>query len=132
MIERLDRFPDNVVALAGKAQVTKKDYEEVLIPAVEAAFKKHSRIRFYYELGPQCSGMDAGAAWDDFREGVRHFFHWEKMAVVTDTEWIRRAINVFGVFMPGELRVFPYEERAAARAWILVGTEAATGAGSGR
>lgn len=133
MIERLDGFPDNVVALAGKAQVTKKDYEDVLIPAVEAAFKKYSRIRFYYELGPQFSGMDAGAAWDDFREGVRHFFHWEKMAVVTDIEWIRRAINVFGVFMPGELRVFPYEERTAAKAWILVGAEgAATGASSGR
>jgi hypothetical protein len=130
MIERLEGFPDNVVALAAKGQVTRKDYEEVLIPAVEAAFKKHAKVSLYYELGPQFSGIETGAAWEDFKEGVRHFFQWEKMAVVTDVEWIRRAINGFGVFMPGELRVFPNREAAAARTWvtgIAAGASAALG-----
>jgi SpoIIAA-like len=129
MIERLEGFPDNVVALAGKGHVTKKDYEEVLIPAVEGAFKKHEKISFYYELGPQFSGIEMGAAWEDFKEGVRHFFRWEKMAVVTDVEWIRRTINGFGVFMPGELRVFPSSEAAAARTWV---TGFAAGASAAR
>jgi SpoIIAA-like len=129
MIERLEGFPDNVVALAGKGQLTKKDYEEVLIPAVEGAFKKHAKVSLYYELGPQFSGIETGAAWEDFKEGVRHFFQWEKMAVVTDVEWIRRAINGFGVFMPGELRVFPNREAAAARTWVTgaAGASAAPG-----
>jgi hypothetical protein len=118
MIELLEGFPENVVAVSGKGQVTKRDYEEVLVPAVEAAFKKHHRVSFYYELGPQFAGLEAGAAWEDFKEGVRHFLHWEKMALVTDIEWIRRAISGFAVFMPGELRVFPYAEQAVARAWV--------------
>jgi hypothetical protein len=126
MIERLEGFPDHVVAVAGKGQVTKKDYDEVLVPAVESAFKKQQKIRFYYELGPEFSGIDAGAAWQDFKEGVRHFFQWERMALVTDVDWIRRTINGFGVFMPGELRVFPYAERAAARAWVVEGASAVT------
>jgi SpoIIAA-like len=128
MIERPEGFPDNVVALAGKGQVTRK--EEVLIPAVEAAFKKHQKISLYYELGPQFSGIETGAAWEDFKEGVRHFLQWEKMAVVMDVEWIRRAINGFGVFMPGELRVFPNSEAAAARTWVIglaAGASAAPG-----
>lgn len=128
MIERLEGFPDNVVAVAGKEQVTKEDYEKVLIPAVEAAFKTHRKISFYYELGPQFVGMEAGAAWEDFKAGVRHFFQWEKMALVTDVDWIRRTISGFAVFMPGELRVFPYAEQAEARAWII-GTAAAASAG---
>lgn len=129
MIERLEGFPDNVVALAGKGQVTKKDYEEVLIPAVEAAFKRHDKISFYYELGPEFSGIEAGAAWEDFKEGVRHFLQWEKMAVVTDVEWVRRTINGFGVFMPGQLRVFPNSEAAVARTWL---TGSAAGASAAR
>lgn len=129
MIERLEGFPDNVVALAGKGQVTKKDYEEILIPAVEAAFQKHENVSFYCELGPQFSGIEAGAAWEDFKVGVRHFLHWDRMVVVTDVEWIRRTINGFGIFMPGELRVFPVSEAAAARAWVAGGGAGATTAG---
>lgn len=118
MIELLEGFPEDVIAVAGKGQVTRKDYEQILIPAVEAAFKTHRKANFYCELGPQFVGIDMGAAWDDFTVGMRHFFQWEKMAVATDVEWIRRTINAFGVFMPGEIRVFPYAERAAARTWV--------------
>ncbi len=128
MIELLQGFPENVVAVSGKGQVTKKDYEDVLIPAVDAAFKKHHNVSFYYELGPQFVGIEAGAAWEDFKEGMRHFFRWEKMALVTDIEWIRRALSGFAVFMPGELRVFPNDEAAVARAWV---TGRAAGAKAG-
>jgi phosphoserine phosphatase len=119
MIERLEGFPENVVAVAGTGQVTKEDYEKVLIPAVEAALKTQRKINFYYEMGPQFVGIEVGAAWQDFKEGVRHLFRFEKMALVTDVEWIRRTISGFAVFMPGELRVFPYAEQAAARAWVI-------------
>jgi len=121
MIERLEGFPENVVAVAGKGQVTKEDYEKVLIPALETALKTQRKINFYYELGPQFVGIEVGAAWQDFKEGVRHLFRWEKMALVTDVDWIRRTISGFAVFMPGDLRVFPYAEQAAARAWVTGG-----------
>lgn len=121
MIEHLEGFPDNVVALTGKGQVTKQDYDEVLIPAVENALKNHEKIRFYYHLGPEFSGIDMGAALEDLKEGVRHFLQWEKMAVVTDIDWLRRAVNGFGVLMPGELRVFPNSEAAVARKWVIDG-----------
>lgn len=120
MIERLDGFPDDVVACAAKGQVTKKDYEQVLAPEVARAFQKHRKVKFYYELGPQFMGLEPGAAWEDLKEGIRHFGGWEKMAVVTDSEWVKRLVNGFGSIMPGEVRVFPNAEQTVARAWILV------------
>jgi SpoIIAA-like len=129
MIERLEGFPDHVVAFSGKGQVTKEDYDRVLIPAVEETFNKRKKISFYCELGPQFTGIGAGAAWEDFKEGMRHFFQWEKMALVTDVDWIRRTLNAFAVFMPGEIRVFPYAERAAARAWVAGSVSSATAGG---
>ncbi|MGH9563066.1 MAG: STAS/SEC14 domain-containing protein, partial [Terracidiphilus sp.] len=125
MIERLEGFPDNVVAMAAKGQVTKKDYDQVIAPEVARAFKNHRKVKFYYELGPQFTGLEPGAAWEDLKEGIRHFGGWEKMAVVTDVEWIKRLVSGFGAMMPGEVRVFPNAEQTVARAWILVGAEGA-------
>ena len=122
MIRLLSGFPDNVLAAACEGQVTRLDYETVLIPAAEAALQRHQKVRIYYELTPQFSGIDAGAVWEDFAIGVGHLSRWERMACVTDVEWIRFAANAFRFLMPGRLRIFPYSERDAARRWILADT----------
>lgn len=119
MIKVLTGFPDNVVACSGEGHITRKDYEDVLIPAVNAALGRHAKIRVYYELGPAFSEIDAGAAWEDFKIGVEHLSRWERMAVVTDVGWIRLALGAFRVFMPGQLRIFAASETSKAREWIL-------------
>jgi SpoIIAA-like len=112
-------FPENVVAVACEGDVTRKDYENVLIPAVLAALQKHKMVRLYYEVTPEFSGMDAGAMWEDFRVGVEHLLRWERIAVVTDVAWIRMTVNAFRFLMPGKIRVFSGSESAAAREWIV-------------
>jgi hypothetical protein len=119
MIEIIEGFPDDVVGLIAKGQVTRKDYEQILIPRVEAALKRHDMIRLYYELGSEFSGIDAGAAWEDLKVGVEHFTRWERMAVVTDVDWIKHMVNAFRFLMPGQMRVFPTANASEARAWIL-------------
>lgn len=118
MIETVTGFPDNVIAFAAKGRVSKQDYDAVLTPAIEAALQKHEKIRCYYDLGTQFSGMDAGAAWEDFKLGIGHLTRWEKVAVVTDVDWIRNTMNAFRFLMPGEIRVFPTSQTAEAKAWI--------------
>ena len=118
MIELLSGFPDGVVAFRAKGRATKDDYDAVVIPAVEAGFGKRDKLRCYYELGSDFSGMDIGAVWQDFRVGMGHFVGWERVAVVTDTGWIRHAVGVFQFLIPGEVRVFSTREAAEARQWI--------------
>ncbi len=118
MMENLPGFPDTVVAVSAKGRVSRADYETILIPAVEQALERHPKIRFWYELGPEFTGLDAGAAWEDFKVGMRHLTRWERMAVVTDVEWIRHAVDIFRFLMPGDMRSFPVSERASAREWI--------------
>ncbi|HVN63399.1 MAG TPA: STAS/SEC14 domain-containing protein [Candidatus Binataceae bacterium] len=69
-------------------------------------------------MGAQFSGIDPGAAWEDFKVGVEHLTRWERAAVVTDVEWIHHAVNAFRFLMPGRIRVFPNNQAAQARAWI--------------
>lgn len=119
MIEMLEGFPDGVVAAVAKGRVTQRDYAEVLVPAVEAAFGRRQKVRCYYELGGEFLAMDPGAMWEDFRVGFGHLSSWERIAVVTDVDWIRLAINVFRFLLPGEIRTFPTSETAEARRWIV-------------
>ena len=51
------------------------------------------KIRFDYELGLEFSGREAGARWEDFKIGVDHLSRSERVAVVTDVEWIRCAVK---------------------------------------
>jgi len=118
MIEIDRSVPDNVVAAVAHGRVTRDDYTKDLIPAIENAFRRHDKVRCYYELGSGFSGFDAGAMWEDFKIGLGHLSGWERVAVVTDVDWIRHAVNGFRFLMPGEIRVFPTAEAADARAWI--------------
>jgi hypothetical protein len=118
MIEHLTGFPDNILAFVCKGRVSKADYDTVLVPAVTRALKTHDKLRLYYETAADFSGIDAGAMWEDFKVGMEHLTRWERIAVVTDVDWIRHTMQFFSFMMPGEAKVFPRAETAQARAWI--------------
>src|ERR1700739_3443470 len=118
MITLLAGFPDDVLAVKCGGHVTRKDYEDVLIPAATRALQHHAKVRVYYEVAREFSGIDAGAIWQDFPLGAGHLSRWERIAVVADVGWIRQAVNAFRFLMPGALRIFPVSEAADARCWI--------------
>ena len=119
MIEVLTDFPDDVAAAVCSGKVTKADYEEVLLPHIEDKFRRHSKLRIYYEIAPDFDGMDVGAVWDDTKLGFSHLRNWERFAVVTDVDWIKHAVSLFGFLIPGQLRVFPTTDAGTAREWIV-------------
>ena len=121
MIERLEGFPGDVLGFRCKGFVTRRDYEDVLVPAIAAALKTHDKLRLYYEIAPAFTGIDPGAMWEDFRVGVEHLLRWERIAVATDVDWIAHTIRAFGFMMPGAVKVFPLNEAAEARSWLVSG-----------
>ena len=118
MIEQLKTFPENVLAFLCKGRVTKADYDSVLIPAVTAALKSQGKVRLYYETAGDFGGIDPGAIWEDFRVGIEHLSRWERVAIVTDVEWIKQTMRLFGFLMPGAMKSFPASQSDAARTWI--------------
>ncbi|HTO44826.1 MAG TPA: STAS/SEC14 domain-containing protein [Burkholderiales bacterium] len=118
MIEKIPDLPDNVLGFAAKGTVTAKDYETVIIPQVETMFSRQNKVRFLYHLGEDFSGIDAAAAWDDTKLGLRHLTGWERVAVVSDVGWIRSAVRIFGLVIPGRVRVFHNRELGEAKRWI--------------
>ena len=120
MLERLHDLPDSVVGIKASGEVTGEDYKDVLIPAVEAALEGGQKVRLLYVLGDDVKGMGltAGAAWQDTKVGLGHYNRWQKVAVVSDKEWLRHSVNIFGYLIPGEVKAFTPAEEGEARTWV--------------
>jgi hypothetical protein len=118
MIEKITDLPDNVLGFTAKGKLTANDYESVIVPAVEAMFSRLGKVRFLYHLGEDFTGIEAAAAWDDTKVGLKHWTGWEKIAVISDVEWIRWAVKIFGLAMPGHVRLFPNHDLTEAKRWI--------------
>ena len=71
-----------------------------------------------YVIGDQFEGYTGGAAWEDAKVGMKHLTSFERVAVVTDVDWIENMIKAFGFAIPGEVRVFDDDDLEAARRWI--------------
>ena len=124
MIEVLPDFPDGVIGLRCTDHITRQDYEAVLIPMLNAAFKEYKTLRAYCEI-VGFSGMSPGAMWDDVKVGMEHFVQWERVAIVTDIDWISHTTKLFAFLFPGEVRVFSLSDAEKARQWT-VGLDTAT------
>ena len=118
MLDKISDLPDSVLGFRASGELTSDDYQNVLIPAVEAALQSRDKLRLLYLLGDDVTGFSAGAAWQDTKVGMAHATRWEKIAVVTDKDWLRHSVNIFGYLIPGEIKAFTAAEEADARAWI--------------
>ena len=118
-VETISGLPDNVVGVIAKGKVRGEDYEDVIDPAVDAALANHDKVRFLYVLGADFDGYTGDASWEDGKLGMKHITSWEKIAFVSDKDWIRNSVNVMGYLIPGKVKSFSLDDEADARAWIL-------------
>ena len=114
MIELITELPDNVVGIVARGRVTNEECDSVLRPAMELSLKRHGKIRLYYEVGSRFPG----AGWDDLDLAIDNLPQWERIAVVTDTGWVRQTVNALRFLLASEVRVFTMIEAAEGRAWI--------------
>jgi stage II sporulation SpoAA-like protein len=114
MIELIKELPDNVVGILARGRVTCEECNDVLRPAMEVSLKRHDKLRLYYEIGCRFPG----AGWDDLEIAIDHLPQWERIAIVTDTGWVRHTVNALRFLLASEVRVFTIGETDEGRAWI--------------
>lgn len=123
MIQLIEGLPDAVVGIEAVGEVRSADYEAVAGPAVKRALGRHPKIRLIHVLDERFTGYTAGGAWQDAALGLAHPRSFDRIAVVTDSESIRRLVGLAGWSIPGELQLFPNRERERAEAWACEGLD---------
>jgi hypothetical protein len=114
VIELIEELPDNVIGIVARGRVTNEECDSVLRPAVERSLKRHRKVRLYYEVASRFPG----AGWEDLNLAIKNLPQWERIAVVTDTGWVRHTVNALRFLLAGEVRVFTTMEAPAGRDWI--------------
>ena len=118
MLQIIKDLPDNVLGVSAEGKITAKDYETVLIPALEEKLKTHKSFRLLYHLGAGFTGIDFGAMIDDAKIGFKHISELERVALVSDHQMINTFARFFGHLMSCESRVFSDQELEEAKKWI--------------
>ncbi len=116
MLQRIDA-PDNVLAFRAVGKIEKSDYDTVLEPAVETMIADKGELRFVYVLGDEFDSYTMGATWEDTKLGIGHVSKWRRIAIVTNHDWVRHLVGMFGWMVPGEIKTFPVDEENPAIEW---------------
>lgn len=110
--------PDTMVAFRAMGEVTKEDYENTVIPAVEALISSINEINFLLVLDTDIENFTLGAWMQDAMLGIKNLGKWNRAAIVTDSEKIIAFTNGFSYMVPGEFRGFKKEAYQEAVHWV--------------
>lgn len=117
MIQIIDA-PDNIVAFRAMGEVTKDDYQTVVVPEVEKLVKRIHEINFLLVLDTDVENFTAGAWMEDAMLGLKNIGRWNRAAIVSDSERVISFTNGFSYIVPGEFRGFKKEVFNEALNWV--------------
>jgi hypothetical protein len=121
VIERVTDLPEGTLGFRAAGRISSDEYRRMMDP-IYAALERGEKLNIYFELASDFHGLDLGALWRDMKAagsvGLKHRSSWQRMALVTDKDWVRHGASAFGWLAPGALRLFEPSELEKARAWL--------------
>lgn len=108
MFQISDRKEYTKVVVEGK--LAHKDYIDTLIPAIDELAKKGT-IKVMIIMD-DFTGMELKAMVDDFKTAISHRKDFAKMAIVTHKTWMKVSVDIFKVFISGDVKTFENEKEA--------------------
>ncbi|OBQ54805.1 SpoIIAA family protein [Halodesulfovibrio spirochaetisodalis] len=117
MLKLLEGFGDETIAIETHGEITRSDYEEVLIPRAKEILETYEKVKCFMHI-TEGSTYSMGAVATDTVFGLRHLFAWERIALVTDVEWVHKAAGFFLPLMPFEAKLFSEKEYEYAKTWL--------------
>lgn len=118
MLSLIKDLPSHVTGVRATGKVTKYDFEQVLIPAIDDLVKRTGKINYLLLLETDVSNFTLGAWIDDAKIGLKHFTQWNKIAVVTDQKAVEKFSDIFGYIVPGDSKGFKLAELEEAKKWV--------------
>lgn len=119
MLKRIIDLPENVLGIEASGEVTAEDYLTVLAPELEAIRRRTNKYCMLYVLGDTFDGYTGADGLQDAKVGLTNFTRSDRIAVVTDTGWIRNSVMIFGFAMMGQVHLFTLDELQQAKEWVM-------------
>ncbi len=118
MLSIISDLPPHVVGVRATGAVTKQDFDEVLKPALDALVKRTGKINYLLLLETTVSNFTLGAWLDDVALGLKHYTHWNRIAIVTNEKIVENFSDAFTFLLPGQSKGFTLSELVDAKEWV--------------
>jgi hypothetical protein len=120
MVEKIDDMPAGTFGLRASGKLTLEDYRDVLVPTLRGAVET-GEVRMLFVLS-DFEELEPRAWLEDAKTGVELGFlkhsAWKRSAIVSDAEWVKKAMRMFAWMTPGEVMVYDLDQEEEARAWV--------------
>jgi hypothetical protein len=121
MLRRITDMPTGTIGFEAVGEVEDDDWQEAVEPVLRREMAEGRQIRLLYLLGAEADDVDGDAIKAEAGFRARHAASFDRIAVVTDEDWMRPAVRALSFLLPGEARTFRVVELAAAKTWLAEG-----------
>ena len=121
MLRRLSDMPAGTIGFEAVGGVEDDDWEDQVEPVLRREIGAGHDIRLLYLLGAAARDVEGDAMRADTGFRARHAGSFERVAVVSDEDWMRPAVRALSFLLPGKAKGFPVRDLDAAKAWLADG-----------
>ncbi len=117
-------MPLGTIGFEAVGEVDDDDWEDAVEPVLRQEIAGGQKVRLLYLLGPDARNVDRDAMAADTGFRARYATSFDRVAVVTDEDWMRPALRALSFLLPGKAQGFRVKDLAAAKAWLAEGLDA--------
>jgi hypothetical protein len=118
MLRRMTDMPVGTIGFEAVGDVEDDDWEDAVEPVLRQEIAEGRKLRLLYALGTATREVEGDAVKADTGFRARHATSYERVAVVSDEDWVRPALRTLSVLVPGKAKGFRVREMDAAKAWL--------------
>jgi hypothetical protein len=123
MLRRMMDMPAGTIGFEAIGEVEDDDWEQAVEPILRGEMASGQKLRLLYLLGPEAREIEGDAMAADTGFRARHATSFERVAVVSDEDWMRPALRTLSFLLPGKARGFGVHDLAAAKSWLAEGLD---------
>ena len=118
MLRAMRDMPVGTFGFEAVGSVEDDDWEKTVEPSLRREIAEGRKVRMLYLLGPEARDVDGDALMADAGFRARHASSFERVAVVSDEDWMRPALGALSFLLPGQAKSFRVHELAEAKTWL--------------
>jgi hypothetical protein len=118
MLRLINNLPLHVTGIHAYDKVTELEYIALLAGLLDELVKKAGRISFLLVLETDIANFASGMWCGNVEIGLKHFFRWRKVAIVSDQRGLRGYSDLFRYIIPGKFKTFPLIHIDEAIIWV--------------
>ncbi|MDM8176486.1 MULTISPECIES: STAS/SEC14 domain-containing protein [Olivibacter] len=118
MLALMDNFPPHVVAYRAQGKVNGEEYKEIVVQRIAEVAKAYPQINFIVLLETGFEDYSLQALLEYIKVSFEHFSKWNRMAIVSDQQWVRKIYDILSPLVHGEIRTYRLEDQQIACEWV--------------